>query len=83
LAFVLAMSIREKSWFLRYFLNMKGRVLAKGGVLNMTYRTRLKYTDEMKTYISGRYQQGDAVKAIARSLGRPSSSIHAQRNSAI
>jgi IS30 family transposase len=44
----------------------------------MPYRTRLKYTEEMKSYIWDRYQQGDAVKAIARSFDRPSSSIHRQ-----
>jgi len=44
----------------------------------MAYRTRLKYTEEMKSYIWDRYQQGDAVKSIARSFDRPSSSIHRQ-----
>ena len=44
----------------------------------MTYRTRLKCTDEMKSYIWDRYQQDDAIKAIARSFDRPSSSAHAQ-----
>ena len=29
----------------------------------MTYRTRLKYTDEMKSYIWDRYKQGDAGQA--------------------
>ena len=42
----------------------------------MAYRTRLKYTDEMKSYIWDRYQQGDALKAIGRSFDRSSSSIH-------
>ena len=42
----------------------------------MAHRRHLKYTDEMKSYIWDRYQQGDAVKAIARSFDRPSSSIH-------
>ena len=31
----------------------------------MTYRTRLKCTDEMKPYIWGRYQEGDAIKGAA------------------
>ena len=44
----------------------------------MAYRTRLKYTDEMKSYIWDRYQNGDAIKAIARAFDRPSSSIHRQ-----
>jgi len=42
----------------------------------MAYRTRLKYTDEMKSYIWDRYQQGDALKAIGRSFDRSSSTIH-------
>ena len=42
----------------------------------MVYRTRLKYTDEMKSYIWNRYRAGDPVKSIARSFDRPSSSIH-------
>ena len=42
----------------------------------MTHRTRLKYTDEVKSYIWDRYQQGDALKAIGRSCDRTSSSIH-------
>ena len=44
----------------------------------MAYRTRFKYTDEMKFYIWDRYQQGDAIKAIARSFDPTSSSIHQQ-----
>ncbi len=44
----------------------------------MVYRTRIKYTDELKSYIWDRYQQGDAVKAIARSFDRSSGSIHRQ-----
>ncbi len=42
----------------------------------MAYRTRLKYTDEMRSYIWNRYQNGDAVTAIGRAFDRPSSSIH-------
>ena len=44
----------------------------------MVYRTRIKYTDELKSYIWDRYKQGDAVKAIARSFDRSSGSIHRQ-----
>lgn len=44
----------------------------------MVYPTRIKYTDEMRSYIWDRYQAGDAVKAIARSFDRSSSSIHEQ-----
>jgi IS30 family transposase len=44
----------------------------------MAYRTRLKYTEEMKSYIWDRYQQGDAVKSIGRYFDRPTSSIHRQ-----
>ena len=42
----------------------------------MAHRTRLKYTDEVKSYIWDPYQQGDALKAIGRSCDRTSSSIH-------
>ena len=42
----------------------------------MVHRTRLKYTDEMRSYIWDRYQNGDAVTAIGRAFDRPSSSIH-------
>ncbi len=44
----------------------------------MAYPTRLKYTDEMRSYIWDRYQQGDSVWSIARSFDRSSSSIHRQ-----
>ena len=44
----------------------------------MARRTNLKYTDEMRSYIWDRYQQGDSVWSIARSFDRPSSSIHGQ-----
>ena len=44
----------------------------------MAHRTRLKYTDEMRSYIWDRYQLGDSVKSIGRSFDRPSSSIHKQ-----
>ncbi len=40
----------------------------------MAYRTRLKYTDEMKSYIWDKYQQGDPIWSIARFFDRPSSS---------
>ena len=33
----------------------------------MTYRTRLKYTDEMRSFIWDRYQLGDSVKSIGLS----------------
>lgn len=44
----------------------------------MVYRTRLKYTEELRSYIWDRYQQGEAVKAIARAFDRSSGSIHRQ-----
>lgn len=44
----------------------------------MAYRTRLKYSDEMKSYIWDRYQEGDSIWSIARAFDRPSSSIHRQ-----
>ncbi len=44
----------------------------------MAHRTRIKYTESMKSYIWDRYGQGDSVWSIARSFDRPSSSIHRQ-----
>lgn len=42
----------------------------------MPRKTRLHYTDEMKTYIWERYNSGDSVRSIAWSFDRSSSSIH-------
>ena len=42
----------------------------------MPRKTRLHYTDEMKSYIWDRYKDGDSVWSIARSFDRSSSSIH-------
>ena len=42
----------------------------------MPRKTRLHYTDEMKSYIWDRYKAGDSVWSIARSFDRSSSSIH-------
>ena len=44
----------------------------------MVYRTRLKYTDAMKSYMWDRYQQGDSLWSIARFFDRHSSSIYGQ-----
>ncbi len=44
----------------------------------MAYRTRLKYTRELKDEIWRQYQQGQALTVIGRSIGRPSSSIYGQ-----
>ena len=44
----------------------------------MVSRTRLKYSESMKSYIWDRYKQGDSIWSIARSFDRPSSSIHKQ-----
>lgn len=44
----------------------------------MAYRTRLNYTDEMKSYIWDRYKEGDSIWSIARAFDRHSSSIHKQ-----
>jgi IS30 family transposase len=41
----------------------------------MAYRTQLKYTDEMKSYIWDRYQQGDSVWSIATQLDRAPSTV--------
>ena len=42
----------------------------------MPRKTRLHYTDEMKSYIWDRYKAGDFVWSIARSFDRSSGSIH-------
>lgn len=44
----------------------------------MVYRTRLKYTDAMKSYMWDRYQLGDSLSSIARHFDRHSSSIYGQ-----
>ena len=44
----------------------------------MGYRTRLKYTPEMKSYIWDKYEEGNSICSIGRSFDRPSSSIHRQ-----
>jgi hypothetical protein len=44
----------------------------------MTRQTRLKYTDEMRSFIWDRYQLDDPVKSIGRFFDRSSSSIHQQ-----
>ena len=44
----------------------------------MVYRTRLKYTPEMKSYIWDKYEEGNSICSIGRSFDRPSSSIHRQ-----
>ena len=44
----------------------------------MARQTRLKYTEEIKSYIWDRHQQGDAIRAIGRAIDRTSSSIHGQ-----
>ena len=44
----------------------------------MPRRARIKYTDEIKSYIWDQYQLGESVTAIGRHFDRPSSSIHLQ-----
>ena len=44
----------------------------------MVYKTRLQYTDAVKSYIWTRYQQGDSLWSIARHFNRSSSSIYGQ-----
>lgn len=44
----------------------------------MVYRTRLKHTDAMKSYLWDRYQPGDSLWSIARHFDRHSSSIYGQ-----
>ena len=44
----------------------------------MSQRARLKYTDEVKAEIWGRWQKGETLNAIGRALGRHTSSIFDQ-----
>jgi len=44
----------------------------------MTYRKRIKYTDEQKREIWDRWKRGESLKAIGRVFDRPSSSIFVQ-----
>ena len=48
------------------------------GVIDMTYRTRIKYTTEQKKYMWDRWLKGDSLKDIGRYFDRPSSSIYGQ-----
>jgi IS30 family transposase len=50
----------------------------KDGVWNMTYRTRIKYTDEQKAEMWDRWQRGESLNSIGRVFDRPSSSIFGQ-----
>jgi len=47
-------------------------------VLEMAYRTRIKYTDEQKREIWDRWKRGESLRAIGRVFDRPSSSIFVQ-----
>lgn len=44
----------------------------------MAYPTRIKYTDELKSEIWSKYEKGDSLWSIARSINRSSSSIYGQ-----
>jgi len=44
----------------------------------MSYRTRIKYTDEQKREIWDRWKRGESLRAIGRVFDRPSSSIFVQ-----
>ena len=44
----------------------------------MAYRTRIHYTEELKAEIWSKYQRGDSLWSIARSINRSSSSIYGQ-----
>jgi IS30 family transposase len=44
----------------------------------MTYRTRIKYTDEQKAEMWDRWQRGESLNSIGRVFDRPSSSIFGQ-----
>ena len=52
--------------------------IGKEGVIDMTYRTRIKYTTEQKKYMWDRWLKGDSLKDIGRYFDRPSSSIYGQ-----
>ena len=41
----------------------------------MAYRARLHYTDELKSEIWDKYQRGDSLWSIARSINRSSSTV--------
>jgi len=47
-------------------------------VLNMTYRKRIRYTEEQKAEMWDRWQQGESLTSIGRVFDRPSSSIFGQ-----
>lgn len=44
----------------------------------MAYRSRIHYTDELKSEIWNKYKQGDSLRSIGRSINRPSASIYGQ-----
>jgi IS30 family transposase len=44
----------------------------------MTYRRRIKYTEEQKSEIWNRWKRGESLRAISRIFDRPSSSIFVQ-----
>lgn len=44
----------------------------------MVYRSRIKYTDELKSEIWDKYKQGESLRSIGRSINRPSVSIYGQ-----
>jgi hypothetical protein len=44
----------------------------------MVYRTRIKYTPELKAKIWDLWQRGESHKSIGRAIDRPSSSIYGQ-----
>jgi len=44
----------------------------------MVYRTRIKYTEDIRAEIWGRYQRGESLCSIGRYIGRPTSSIYGQ-----
>ena len=44
----------------------------------MVYRTRIRYTDELKSETWKKYKQGGSLRSIGRSINRPSVSIYGQ-----
>ena len=47
-------------------------------MIDITYRSRIKYTTEQKNYMWDPWLKGDGLKDIGLYFDRPSSSIHIQ-----
>lgn len=65
-------------WWLQLIDATLSSYSKKDGVLNMNYRTRIKYTSQQKAEMWARWQRGESLNAIGRAFDRPSSSIYGQ-----